>query len=335
MPGRFFDISANPSSATIPPGGTGRVTYKVANVVGRAVSAEFVIAAPDAAKAAWARVSNGAVRQFVLAGQQEFVVDISVPKDAPEDAPGKESQFGVFVKEQGDPEHVFDPGPPFTVTVKGEPVVAPPNGGKKRSWIIPAAVGAAVVAAAILFVVFRTPSLDPLPNVTGSPYDAARDTLGAHGYRDTVVATELRADKAKGTVLRQIPADSVVAKADTAFSRTKLVQLVIAAPAVQLPDLRTMAAARAVDTLQKLNLLIGEPTPRVTRVASENQTVLAQNPGPGLYAETTKVSLEIGLYVPDATPPPACTPVWKCLRVVRPEDIRRLNEKTRARIARP
>src|SRR5690242_11921246 len=217
MPGRFFDISVSPSSATIPPGGTARVTYRVANMVGRAVSAEFVIAAPDGAKATWARVSNGAVRQFVLAGQQEFVVDISVPKDAPEDAPGKESQFSVFVKEQGDPEHVFDRGPPFTVTVKGEPVVVLPNGGKKRRWSIPVAVGGGVlVAAAILFVALRKPSADPLPTVIGSPYDAARDTLGAHGYRDTVIATELRADKAKGTVLDQIPRDSIVAKADTA-----------------------------------------------------------------------------------------------------------------------
>jgi len=335
MPGRFFDISASPSAATVPPGGTAKITYKVTNMVGRSVSAEFVIVGPDAARTTWAKVSNGAVRQFVLGGQQEFVVDISVPRDAAEDAPGKDSQFGVFVKEQADPENVFDPGPPFTVTVKGEPVKEKPNDIKKRKWIIPAAVAAGVlVVAAILFVVLRPRPLDPLPNVKGSPYRAARDTLEAHGYSDRIIARELSAATADSTVLRQIPADSAAAKADTAFARTRVVQLVLAAPGAQLPDLHAMPFARAVDTLQKLNLLIGDPTTRVTRVASENQTVLAQNPGPGLYPETTKVSLEVGFYVPDATPPPNCRPVWLCVRVGA-EAITGLNARTRARIARP
>ena len=305
MPGRFFDIQVKPSSVTVSPGGTQPLTYEVTNLVGRPVMASFVIASPEPAKGAWAKVTNGDTRQLMPGVKQDFIISVTPPADA---AQGAESQFGVFVKDQGDPEKVFDPGPPFTVKVQGQP--APTEKHKDPpKWIIPVSIAAGVlVVGAVLFFVLRKKT-DVLPIVTGLPRAAAAETLKAHHLRDSVVATQFAADRADGTVLRQEPADTTAAKTDSLYTGKKIVRLTIAAPAVQLPDLHNQPLHAALDTLQKLSLLVGDLTPRLTTNAADTQKVLDQQPPAGRVPQGEKVALTVGVFQPPTGPvcrPPFC-----------------------------
>jgi hypothetical protein len=297
MPGRFFDIQVKPSSVTVAPGKTQVLTYEVTNQIGRPVMASFVIVAPEPGKAAWATVTNSSTRQLVPAVKQDFTVSVAPPADAPQ---GAEAQFGVFVKDQGDPERVFDPGPPFTVKVQGEPEKVIEH-EVHRKWIIPVAIAAGLlIVAAVLFFALRPKNT--LPIVTGLPQAAAADTLKAHGLTDSIAGTQYSPDRADGTVLRQEPGDTAAAKTDSLYKEKKIVRLTIAAPSVTLPDLRNQPLRAALDTIQSLMLLIGDLTPRVTTNAADTQKVLDQQPQPGRVPKGEKVTLTVGVLQPATNP---------------------------------
>jgi hypothetical protein len=296
MPGRFFDIQVKPSNVTVAPGKTQQITYEVTNQIGRPVMASFVIVPPEPGKAAWVTVTNSNTRQLAPAVKQDFTVSVTPPADAPQG----DAQFGVFVKDQGDPERVFDPGPPFTVKVQGE--AAPgPKPLPPQKWIIPVAIAAGlVVVAGVLW--FALPRKHTLPNVIGLSQTVAAETLKAHGLTDSIAGTQNSPEKADGTVLRQEPADTGAARTDSLYKDKKLVRLTIAAPSVLLPDLRNLPLLAALDTSQKLTLLIGNLSPRVTSNPADTQKVLEQQPQPGRVPKGEKVTLTVGVLQPPADP---------------------------------
>ena len=298
MPGRFFDIQVKTSNVTVAPGGIQELTYEVTNQIGRAVMASFVIAAPEPGKAAWVKVTNNDTRQLMPGVKQDFTVSVKPPSDATQ---GSETQFGVFVKDQGDPEKVFDPGPPFTVKVQGErkkeeTVIVPP-----RKWIIPVAIAAGLlIVGGVLY--FILPRKHSLPIVTGLPQAAAAETLKQHGLSDSLAGTQYSPDRADGTVLRQEPADTGAARTDTLYIQKKIVRLTIAAPSVMLPDLRNQPLRAALDTIQKLTLLIADLPQRVTTNPADTQKVLDQQPQPGRVPKGEKVTLTVGVLQPPPNP---------------------------------
>ena len=297
MPGRFFDIQVKPGNVTVAPGKHRSCTYEVTNQIGRAVMASFVIVAPEPGKAAWVKVTNNDTRQLMPGVKQDFTVSVKPPVDARR---GRSAVRRVREGPRGS-EKVFDPGPPFTVKVQGGRIKGGVKSCLPRKWIIPVAIAAGLlIVGGVLY--FILPRKHSLPIVTGLPQAAAAETLKQHGLSDSLAGTQYSPDRADGTVLRQEPADTGAARTDTLYIQKKIVRLTIAAPSVMLPDLRNQPLRAALDTIQKLTLLIADLPQRVTTNPADTQKVLDQQPQPGRVPKGEKVTLTVGVLQPPPNP---------------------------------
>jgi len=150
----------------------------------------------------------------------------------------------------------------------------------------------------VILYVSAGPQTVAVPDVVGTPLDAARTALTGAGFTVTVTEKE-DAKAAVGTVLSQSPAGSTTAAKGSA------VALVVAkAPAqVDVPNVVGQDEATAIDTLTKAGFDVNEQQVDVTDEGQDG-TVVQQDPSGGKAKPGAKVTIGVGSF----TPPPETNP---------------------------
>lgn len=251
---------------------TGQFTVDVKNeqpAVDRVVlEIEPVGAGTGAAAPDWFSVDRH-LRPIPAAGSEQFLVSITVPKDA---AVGSYQVRPVAYSSDHPPDDTKVDGPVMTLTVPQIPV--PPRSPWWRRWwpwwLVAVGVLVAVAVAVIVIVVVRSAPVS-VPSVVGLSKQQAQTVLTAHHLKVGSVTRKFDANHQDGNVTAQNPSAGTKAK------RAAAVDLTIAENA-KVPNVVGMQLSAASNKLTqqgfKVDVAAGSPS-------ATPGTVLAVNPAPG------------------------------------------------------
>lgn len=200
MPSTFSITTANNNITLDRQGRSKSVTFTVTNSSGQALRGRGSLATtPDKAPhLAWLSPDGELERPFVIAGVEQYKVNITAPPDA---APGNYT-FRLNMVATYNPDETFSEGPTVTIAVPEAPQKQP---GKFPIWIIPVIVGVLAVLALILFLVLR-PKTTTVPDLAGLSEDDAALELEDVGLSLGRTRSEASASTPLDHVVRSDPA---------------------------------------------------------------------------------------------------------------------------------
>ncbi len=150
MPGPFTITTAT-NTLHLDNKGQTQAVFTVSNDSGRALRGRGHVTPQDPATEAWFALDGAAVRDFAVAGTQQYMVLVTVPPTTP---PGTYS-FRLDLADEINPDENFTAGPPVSFAVLPPPP-PPPPAPKIPSWVWIAAgvVALLVVVGIIAFLVW-------------------------------------------------------------------------------------------------------------------------------------------------------------------------------------
>ena len=210
-----FAITTATNTVLLDGGRRGQASFTVSNTGGRATRGRARIVPQNPAAAPWLTLDGQTERDFLIAGTQQYTVQVTVPPAAPAGS----YTFRLDMVGVDNPDEDFIQGPSVAFQVP-EPVVVV----KKPFpwWIV--AVAAAVIIVAAVAAYLLWPRSVTVPLVVGRFQPAAQGTLEAVGLKLGPVVTVVPGSTDEGIVLTQQPA------AGTRVPREAAVALWVAGP---------------------------------------------------------------------------------------------------------
>jgi hypothetical protein len=210
-----FAITTATNTVLLDGGRRGQASFTVSNTGGRATRGRARIVPQNPASTPWLTLDGQTERDFVIAGTQQYTIQVAVPPAAPAGS----HTFRLDMVGVDNPDEDFVQGPSVAFQVP-EPVVVV----KKPFpwWIV--AVAAAVIVVAAVAAYLLWPRSVTVPLVVGRFQPAAQGTLEAAGLKLGPVVTIVPGSTDEGIVLTQQPA------AGTQVPREAAVALWVAGP---------------------------------------------------------------------------------------------------------
>lgn len=282
----LFAITAASNSVLLNPQRQGEAAFTVSNVSGRPLRGRAILAPENPAAAGWLSVDGAVERDFVIAGVQQFMVNIAVALDAPVGS----YPFRLDMVDVANPDETLTQGPTVTFVV---PTAPPPPPPKKPFpwWIIAVIVGVLVVGGIVAFLIFRNVDV---PNVVGRPLTEARQALD-----DASLTVGTTTDRATGSVAPDVVLEQNPA-AGQSVRRNSPVDVVVEAPRVSVPNVVGQAQAAAQQNLTAAGLRVGTVAERVTGAGPG--AVVDQNPRAGDQV-VRNTAVNLGIEAPRVTVP--------------------------------
>jgi beta-lactam-binding protein with PASTA domain len=192
----LFAISAVNNSVNLDGNRQSQAAFTVSNSSGRVLRGRAKLVADDATANGWLSLTGEPERDFPIAGTQQFIARIAVPKTAA----AKNYNFRLDVVDVEKPDESLVQGPSVTFVVP----TAPP--ARQFPWWIPLLVlGVVGVAAAVFFLLPRS-AIVPKDLGNVSVIDASKKLEDA-GFKvaSTAPLEEFNDTVAAGMVIRTIP----------------------------------------------------------------------------------------------------------------------------------
>lgn len=154
----------------------GQASCLVANISGKPVRgrAQLRSSTQDIITNQWVTLDGAAERDYAVAGNQQFTIQIAVPASAP--ATTTPFTFWMEVIDVANPDEVCDKGQEIAFAVPEAPVVKP--GFQFKWWMAAIAAGVILLIALVIFLIARANSKPIVPqNIIGMTESEARSAL--------------------------------------------------------------------------------------------------------------------------------------------------------------